>query len=98
VMDPRPDLKYDSEDWTALLTTVEQECPTEFLAALHGMRCGGLRLHRGRDGYVLRPDYDPATSMWRNTAQYCADRDRWLVPWQDTIVRYLDRLTKAKTA
>ncbi len=96
--DPRPDLKYDSEDWTRLLTMMEQECPIEFLGVLHGMRCCGLRLHRGRDGYVFRPDYDPVTSMWCNKAQYYADRDKWLVPWQDEIVKYLDRLTKARTA
>jgi hypothetical protein len=60
---------------------------------LHGFRCGGLRLHRGGKGYALRPDFDPATSIWETTEQYAKDREEWLMPYADKIVELLRQLT-----
>ena len=96
--DPRPELKYDSNAWARLLTMVEQDGDRTLLGILDGFRCLGLRLHRGREGYVLRPEYDPKTSGWASEARYMADRDRWLVPRQAELIHYLDRLTREATA
>ena len=91
--DPRPDLKYDSPEWTKLLQTLDKHCPVrEFVGIMHGFRCAGLRLHRGARGYVLRPDFDP-TSKWRTKEEYEKDRDQWLMPWADDIVRILQALS-----
>ena len=93
--DPRPDLKYDSPEWTLLLQALDKHCPSrEFVGIMHGFRCAGLRLHRGPKGYVLRPDFDPATSKWRTKEEYDKDRDQWLMPWADSIVGILQALTK----
>lgn len=91
VMDPRPDLAYDSEEWTRLLNMASEK--NEMLAGtLHGFRCGGLRLHRGSKGYALRPDLDPKTSIWTSKAQYEADRDKWLMPYQQDIIDLLNKI------
>lgn len=96
VEDPRKDdLRYDSNDWTVLLTTVHAVDPMA-AGALHGFRCGGLRLHRGARGYALRPDYDPATSIWTSESEYKRDRDEWLVPHTDTIVKALNTLENSE--
>lgn len=95
--DPRPDLKYDSTEWEQLLAIAAQKGNSKFAWLLHGFRCGGLRLHRGAQGYVFRPDYDPASSMWHTKPQYYADRNRWLVPWEDEIIACLDELTKQRS-
>lgn len=96
VEDPRPDLAYDSHEWTLFLTLVEALDP-KAAGVLHGFRCGGLRLHRGARGYALRPDFDPTTSMWHDEESYKADRDQWLVPIGSVIVKALDKLTHFMT-
>jgi hypothetical protein len=89
--DSRPDLAYDSQDWTRLLTLAEN-INLELSGILHGMRCCGLRLHRGGQGWALRPELDPETSKWTTKAEYMADRDKWLMPYGDEIVALLNRL------
>lgn len=90
--DPRwRDLKYDSEDWTRILTAVEA-VDSMCAGVLHGFRCGGLRLHRGSQGYALRPEFDPATSIWCGDPEYKADRDLWLMPHTEVIVAALRQL------
>jgi hypothetical protein len=94
IEDPRKDdLRYDSMDWTALLSFLERIDP-DAAGVLHGFRCGGLRLHRGASGYALRPEYDPATSIWADETAYKADRDQWLLPHTDVIVRALRSMNK----
>lgn len=93
IPDPRPDLRYDSKEWTGLLSMVHGINP-EVAGILHGFRCGGLRLHRGAQGYALRPEFDPATSIWTSGQEYKKDRDEWLLPHADTIVRALKVLTE----
>jgi hypothetical protein len=89
--DPRPDLKYDSQEWTNLLL-IASDKNLMLAGVLHGFRCCGLRLHKGKDGYVLRPDLDPESSKWTTKEQYFEDRDRWLVPHQEEIVELLNLL------
>lgn len=96
MQDPRPDLKYDSEEWSNLLKLSGKVLPDEITGILHGFRCAGLRLHKGRRGYVLRPDYDPKTSEWVTKAEYERDRDKWLMPWADSIVRVLQMLNEER--
>jgi hypothetical protein len=91
--DPRPDLAYDSKAWNFLLPMAEAT-NTTLAYILHGFRCGGLRLHKGGQGYALRPDLDPDTSLWATKNQYIADRDKWLMPYQEDIINLLDWLTK----
>ena len=89
--DPRDDLKYDSEEWTRLLALAN--IPNKELAGiLHGFRCCGLRLHKGREGWALRPDMDPVSSAWATKAQYEKDRDKWLIPYQGEILKLLNQL------
>ena len=91
VTDPRPDLSYDSAEWSKFLTLASEK--NEMLAGtLHGFRCGGLRLHRSSKGYLLSPDFDPNTSTWTSKAQYEADRNRWLMPYQKDIIDLLNKL------
>lgn len=91
--DPRSDLSYDSKEWTKLLTTAEQ-VNLELAGVLLGFRCGGLRLHRGGQGWFLRPDLDPeeADSLWPTKERYIIDRDKWLMPYQKEIVELLNNL------
>lgn len=89
--DPRPDLTYDSADWTRLLTMAAAK-DNMCAGVLHGFRCGGLRLHRGGKGWALRPDFDPDTSIWTDKDSYFADRDKWLVPFTGMIVELLKKL------
>lgn len=97
IEDPRPDLRYDSEDWTQLLTLAEAK--GEMVAGvLHGFRCGGLRLHRGAKGWALRPDFDPERSTWQTPEEYAKDREQWLVPYADTIVELLKQLNETNAA
>lgn len=90
--DPRPDLAYDSREWSDLLLVANDKHP-ELAGILHGFRCCGLRLHRGKGGYSLRPDLDPETSKWTTKEEYFKDRDQWLVPHQEEIVNLLRCLT-----
>jgi hypothetical protein len=92
MQDPRSDdLIYDSAEWTRLLQLAEAEDPN-LAGILHGFRCCGLRLHRGRQGWALRPEYDPKTSDWTTEAEYLALRDQWLVPHAAAITRLLQQL------
>ena len=91
IIDPRPDLAYDSKDWARLLELAE-ELSQNIAGLLHGFRCGGLRIHRGGQGYALRPDFDTKTSIWANKNQYEVDRDEWLTPWKQEIINLLNRL------
>src|SRR5690606_16543338 len=60
IRDPRPDLAYDSREWTALLTLVTAHDKVVG-GILHGFRCAGMRLNRARNGYVLEPDIGGST-------------------------------------
>ncbi|MFZ3172057.1 MAG: hypothetical protein WA118_08765 [Carboxydocellales bacterium] len=91
MIDPRPDLAYDSADWEKLLEIAEK-ADRILTGILHGLRCCGLRLHRGGKGYVLRPDFDPNSSMWTSQAEYETDRDKWLLPYQEKIIELLRKL------
>lgn len=93
IRDPRPDLAFDSQEWSALLTDVETS-DKELAGILHGFRCAGLRLHRGGKGYVLRPEYEPRKSKWANADEYKADTDKWLRPHIKQIVSALQTLTE----
>lgn len=95
--DPRPDLQYDSNDWTRLLNNAEAKDPM-LAGVLHGFRCGGLRLHKGAKGYALRPDFDPLTSIWKSKSEYEIDRDKWLIPSQGEIVELLNNLLVTEKA
>ena len=91
--DPRMDLGYDSVEWTRILNLallVQQN--KELAWILHGFRCCGLRLHKGRNGWALRPDFDPKSSNWDTPEEYNRDRDKWLVPHEKEIIELLRQL------
>ncbi len=96
-LDPRPDLAYDSEKWTTLLCLAGVK-NQELAGILHGFRCCGLRLHKGAQGWALRPDLDPQNSKWLTKEGYFQDRDKWLMPFQKEIVEILDQLGKGEAA
>ena len=92
MIDPRPDLTYDSNDWVRLLTMADAKDDICH-GVLHGFRCGGLRLQRGSKGYKLRPDLDdPVSSNWTTKEAYIADRDKWLVPCTGMIMELLKKM------
>lgn len=90
--DPRPDLAEDSELWAKLFDLAQKEAP--YLATtLHGFRCMGTRIRRGRAGYVLRPDVDPTGDRaWENFKEYEEMRNRWLRPHAGKVAELLRRL------
>jgi hypothetical protein len=86
-VDPRPDLADDSELWTRLLELAEAE-DRMFAGTLHGFRCLGTRIKRGRNGYVLRPDIDPTgDTAW--TSQREEMKEEWLRPHISKIANLL---------
>lgn len=89
--DPRPDLTFDSQEWTKLLTVADKK-NKDLAGVLHGFRCCGLRLERGKNGYRLRPDINIQTSIWVNKGHYIYDRDKWLVPYEKEITELLNSL------
>jgi hypothetical protein len=97
IIDPRPDLHYDSKEWTILLIKV-YAMNQDLASVLHGFRCCGLRLHRGGQGYALRPDMDPVTSKWLTKDDYLMDRDKWLLPYSKEITELLGQLNNGGAA
>ena len=90
ITDPRPDLIEDSELWTRLLE-LASERDKDLAGTLHGFRCQGTRLKRGRTSYVLRPDIDPVRA-WPSQAEYEKERDKWLKPYTKEIAVLLKSL------
>ncbi len=90
ITDPRPDLIEDSELWTRLLE-LASERDKDLAGTLHGFRCQGTRLKRGRTSYVLRPDIDPVRA-WPRQEEYEKERDKWLKPYTKEIAALLKSL------
>lgn len=91
--DPRPDLAHDSKDWKRLLAPAAAE-DIQLAWILHAFRCVGLRLHKDGNGYSLRPEFDPKSSQWTSQARYEEDKDKWLMPYREKIIKVLDGLSK----
>lgn len=92
-IDPRPDLQDDHEHWTKLLNLAMNKYGDGLAGILHGFRCGGTRLKRGRNGYVLRPDVDPTgTVAWPTVEEYEEMRDKYLAPWREEVTALLKGL------
>jgi len=96
VHDPRPDLAYDTVEWTQLLS-IARHMNRMAGGVLHGFRCGGARLNRTGYGYQMQPDIDPTGRLakWRNMDEYQTDRHQWLVPHTELIKKAIDRLNQA---
>lgn len=90
--DPRPDLKADSELWVKLLASSWNKDNADLFFTLHGFRCNSLRLVRGSESYVLRPEFD-ALSGWDNEQDYRACRDKYLLPHKVELEGLLRSLT-----
>ncbi len=88
--DPRPDLKYDSKEWTKLLQ-IAKKINHQLAIHLHGFRCGGCRLHRGKR-WVFKPDLDPQSSIWLNQTQFKIARAKWLNQYRLEILNLLEEL------
>lgn len=86
--DPRPDLKADSELWVKLLESSWNPDNADLFFILHGFRCNSLRLVRGSQGYVLRPEFDEH-SGWQDEQDYRECRDKYLVPHKVELERLL---------
>jgi hypothetical protein len=94
--DPRPDLMEDSSLWDALLRIAETRSE-KFAGTLHGFRCGGTRIKRGKLGWVLRPDVDPTgRTAWESQAEYDEFKERFLKPYIENgwLLWALRELTK----
>ena len=86
--DPRPDLKEDSALWVKFLTAAWNPDNSDLYFTLHGFRCNSLRLVRGSQGYVLRPEFDER-SGFSDEQDYREARDKYLVPHSGEIGRLL---------
>ncbi|MBS4026665.1 MAG: hypothetical protein KGZ96_13505 [Clostridia bacterium] len=91
--DPRPDLEADSNLWTKLLIKAERINPN-LAGTLHGFRCGGLRIKRGRTGYLLRPDFDPTGNLatWKDQDEYEYDKLMHLFEYREEIKELMANL------
>lgn len=93
IADPRPDLKEDSELWTAILKNAARS-NLELYGILHGFRCMGTRLkHNSKGNVVLRPDIDPTGARaWASQQEYDQAKNRYLVPHHAEITELLSEL------
>ena len=91
--DPRPDLEADSNLWTKLLRRAQKVDPI-LAGTLHGFRCGGLRIKRGRTGYLLRPDFDPTRNLatWKDQEEYEHDKLMHLFQYRAEIKELMSGL------
>ena len=90
IPDPRPDLVEDSRNWKEFLNVVEAK-NNSLAMILHGFRCCGLRLHKEKIGYVLRPEFNK-DSQWRSQKEYERDREKWLIPYKSELIFLLNIL------
>jgi len=88
--DPRPDLKDDNVEWDWFLKRA-YDMNQDLAYILHGFRCSGLRLHKIRIGYVMRPEFNK-DSLWQNQKEYDIDKNKWLVKFQQDIINLLNKL------
>ena len=89
--DPRPDLQYDTQEWDWLLKRAF-EINQDLAYILHGFRCSGLRLLKSNAGYVMRPDFEQKSSLWKNQAEYDKDKSQWLLKYTKEIIELLNKL------
>ena len=88
--DPRPDLERDSNLWE-LFISITYLADEQLAYILHGFRCGGARLLKSNNGYVMRPEFNH-NSLWDNQVEYEQDRKKFLMPYAEKIVDCLNRL------
>lgn len=96
-LDPRPDLKADSQLWHELFTLAEQQYGEKLLQVLNGFRCGGTRIKPGKTTWVLRPDIDSTgRRAWESQEEYDEMKRKYLQRWIDNgvLVYLLQELTK----
>ena len=92
--DPRPDLAYDSKDWTRLLVIAKKR-NLQLAYELKAFRCGGLRLQRDSRGYILAPELEQKRDVhWKSQADYEKDRDKHLMSYRNELLQLLDDLSK----
>ena len=92
--DPRPDLAYDSKDWSRLLAMAKQK-NQQLAHELKAFRCGGLRLQRDSRGYILAPELEQKRDVhWKSQADYEKDRDKHLMSYRNELLQLLDDLSK----
>ncbi|WP_025847636.1 hypothetical protein [Paenibacillus ehimensis] len=95
-MDPRPDLKADSELWFQLLQLAEKRSE-EFQRVLNYFRCAGTRIRAKQDktGWVLRPDIDTTgRRAWSSQEEYNEFKEKYLMPWIGTLGEILKELAE----
>lgn len=94
-LDPRPDLKRDTDHWHIVLDTCQQR-PTLF-GLLHGLRCGGATLERTTtsDGSpFFRLDYRPVLSVWSEQALVRT----WLLPVRSQLTHLFLQAARRRPA
>lgn len=90
--DPRPDLDkiyHDGPLWVQILA-LSHKSNKLLSGLLHGFRCQGGKLEKGPKGYVIRPVF--GEQGWKDQREYNKDRDRYLAPHTEEIIKLLDRL------
>lgn len=102
-LNPRPDLTEDADRWRRLLAAAALSDTPGIYGALHGVRCCGARLVRNGTGYrIAAPGPDDGPLSYHEpdpetgeVVTWEADREDWLVPHREELVRLLRGLDAA---
>lgn len=87
VLDPRSDLKKDSDLWSILLTVAKRESPMVY-GLLHGLRCGGTTLTwSGTSPRRLKLDTRKLVENGRFTREELLEK--WLIPQKVEITKVI---------
>jgi hypothetical protein len=87
-VDPRPDLPEDSFMWEQLIYLAQSD--QTVVQLLFALRCHGMRLMRGKNNWVMRPEIRP--DCFESQQEYEDVKNRWLVPNTKQITKYLKML------
>ena len=87
----------EAADGQEALLRIAETRSEKFAGTVHGFRCGGTRIKRGKLGWVLRPDVDPTgRTAWESQAEYDEFKERFLKPYIENgwLLWALRELTK----
>ena len=90
-MDPRPELGGGEESvcWAILLAHA-YKLNRRLAYSLHGFRCQGTRLLKGKNGWILRPEI--GENGWESQEEYDRYKERFLEPVRRDVISALRQL------
>ena len=92
-LDPRPDLAAEDAlehvNWLILLAEAYEINP-DLAITLHGFRCEGLRIVKGQNGYILRPEI--SHRGFESEEKYQQTKEKYLAPYTKEIKFLIKKL------